>query len=81
MNPINNYRFGSYALLAIGLINLRYQTGSDQNLPKSLVLILAGGLTFLITFIPAAKNFLLKSVSKLISTGLLIALIAYSFLI
>ncbi|NBR38929.1 MAG: hypothetical protein EBT93_05835 [Alphaproteobacteria bacterium] len=38
MNPLNNYRFGSYAILAMGLINLRYQTGNDANLPKSLVL-------------------------------------------
>ena len=46
MNPLNNYRFGSYAILAMGLINLRYQTGSEQNLAKSLVLILSGALVF-----------------------------------
>ena len=40
MNPLNNYRFGSYAILAMGLINLRYQTGNDSNLSKSLVLII-----------------------------------------
>ena len=39
MASINNYRFGSYAILAMGLINLRYQTGSEANLSKSSVLI------------------------------------------
>lgn len=42
MNQLNNYRLGAYALLAIGLINLRYQTGSEGNLPKSSVLIIIG---------------------------------------
>ena len=81
MNPINNYRFGSYAILAMGLINLRYQTGNDANLAKSLVLIILGAVTFIATFIPALKAFLLKRVIKMIALIILALAIAYGFLI
>ena len=81
MNPLNNYRFGSYAILAIGLINLRYQTGTEQNLPKSLVLILSGALVFLITFIPALKALLTRKLIQRFALGLLLLLIAYGVLV
>jgi len=81
MNPINNYRFGSYAILAMGLINLRYQTGSDQNFAKSSLLVISGLIGFGMTFIPAVRNLLLKKITKMLSIGLLIGLIAYGFLI
>lgn len=81
MNPLNNYRFGSYAILAMGLINLRYQTGNDSNLSKSLVLIILGAVTFIATFIPALKALLLKRVSKMLAIIILVLAIAYGFLI
>lgn len=81
MNPINNYRFGAYAILAMGLINLRYQTGNDQNFAKSSLLIISGLIGFGMTFIPAARNLLIKKITKILSVGLLIGLIAYGFLI
>jgi uncharacterized membrane protein YjjP (DUF1212 family) len=43
---INNFRMAAYAALAAGLINLRYQTGAEANLSKSLVLIIPGALLF-----------------------------------
>ena len=81
MNPLNNYRFGSYAILAMGLINLRYQTGNDSNLSKSLVLIILGAVAFSATFIPALKALLLKRVSKMLAIIILVLAIAYGFLI
>jgi len=81
MNPLNNYRFGSYALLAMGLINLRYQTGSEANLPTSSFLITVGLLVFIATFIPKLSTFLLGKMVKKISLLLLIALIIYGILI
>ena len=81
MNPLNNYRFGSYALLAMGLINLRYQTGSEANLPTSSVLITIGLLVFIATFIPKPSSFLLGKKFKKISLLLLVALIIYGILI
>ena len=81
MNPLNNYRFGSYAILAMGLINLRYETGNDSNLSKSLVLIILGAVAFIATFIPVLKAILLKRVSKMLALIILVLAIAYGFLI
>lgn len=81
MNPINYYRFGSYAILAMGLINLRYQTGSEANLSKSSVLIVLGLVILLASFIPTIKDLFLKRVSKLLAIFILILAIAYGFLI
>jgi hypothetical protein len=81
MNPLNNYRFAAYALLATGLINLRYQTGSEGNLSKSSVLIFIGAVILGLTFIFKISNILLKRVTKLISLAAFVILIAYSFII
>ncbi len=81
MNPLNNYRFAAYALFATGLINLRYQTGSEGNLSKSSVLIFIGAVVLGSTFIPKVSNILLKKVTKLISLALFAVLIVYSFII
>ncbi|MFM8672489.1 MAG: hypothetical protein ACKODD_04145 [Candidatus Nanopelagicus sp.] len=81
MNPLNNYRFGSYAILAIGLINLRYQTGSDQNLAKSLVLILSGALVLILTFVPMMREFLIRKLTQKLALILLLLLVAYSLLV
>jgi len=81
MNPLNNYRFGSYAILSMGLINLRYQTGNDANLSKSSLLIILGAVAFIATFIPVFKTLLLKRVSKMLALIILVLAIAYGFLI
>ena len=81
MPPINNYRFGAYAILAMGLINLRYQTGADGNLSKSSVLIAIGAVVLLVTFIPRVTNFFMNRIVKLISLALLALCFAYGILI
>jgi hypothetical protein len=81
MNPLNYYRFGAYAILAMGLINLRYQTGSEANLPKSSALILLGLAVLLITFIPGFKNLFSLKISRVVGILGLIASIIYGFLI
>jgi len=81
MHPINNYRFGAYALFAMGLINLRYQTGSDGNLSKSSVLIAIGAIVLALTFIPKLNDFFMKKLVKSLSLILLAVLIAYGILI
>ena len=78
---INNYRYASYALLAIGLINLRYQTGNANNLNTSSVLIVLGIIGLLITFIPPLKSFLLKKSTQIIALTIFIAAIVYGFAI
>jgi hypothetical protein len=81
MNPLNNYRFGAYALFAMGLINLRYQTGSDGNLSKSSVLVAVGAIVLVLTFIPKLNVFFMKKLVKTLSLVLLAVLIAYGILI
>ena len=81
MHPINNYRFGAYALFAIGLINLRYQTGSDSNLSKSSVLVATGAIVLVLTFIPKLNDFFMKKLVKSLSLALLAVFIAYGLLI
>ena len=78
---INNYRYGAYALLAIGLINLRYQTGSANNFNNSSVLIGLGLIGLLITFIPKLKDYLSKQVVKNSALVIFIAAILYGFII
>ena len=81
MNQLNYYRFAAYALFATGLLNLRYQTGSEGNLSKSSVLILIGAVILGLTFITKFSNILMKRAVKLISLAAFIILIAYSILI
>ena len=81
MNPLNNYRFGAYALFAMGLINLRYQTGSDGNLSKSSVLVAVGTIVLVLSFIPKLNDFFMKKIVKSLSLILLVVLIAYGILI
>ena len=78
---INNYRYGAYALLAIGLINLRYQTGSANNFNNSSVLIGLGLIGLLLTFIPAVKSLLIRKVVKNSALVIFVAAILYGFII
>ncbi|CAN2178839.1 hypothetical protein MCEMRE217_00236 [Candidatus Nanopelagicaceae bacterium] len=71
---------GGYLLLAVGLINLRYQTGQADNLGKSLTLIVPGALLLAITFIDGGKKWLQTTVAA--ATVLTVGgiLLAYSFI-
>jgi uncharacterized membrane protein len=76
MQRINNFRMGGYLLLAVGLINLRYQTGQDDNLAKSLTLVIPGALLLAITFVDAGRKWLhTKAATALVLTvgGILLA--------
>lgn len=71
---------GGYLLLAVGLINLRYQTGQDNNLGKSLTLIIPGALLLAITFIDAGKKWLhTKAATAIVIAGGGL-LVIYSFI-
>ncbi len=67
---INNYRMGGYLLLAIGLINLRYQTGQSEILKSSLLIIVPGVLLLIATWIPAIAKLLLPKSSQIMITTL-----------
>ena len=57
---LNNYRMASYLLLAIGLINLRYQTGKEGVFNNSFVIFAPGILMLLITFLKPAHSLLAR---------------------
>ncbi|CAB4682847.1 unannotated protein [freshwater metagenome] len=57
---LNNYRMASYLLLAIGLINLRYQSGNEGVLVNSLTVIIPGTAMLLISFIKGVHDFLAR---------------------
>ena len=57
---LNNYRMASYLLLAIGLINLRYQTGKDGVLINSAAIFIPGFIALSLTFVKGAHGFLAK---------------------
>ena len=57
---LNNYRMASYLLLAIGLINLRYQSGKDGVIGNSLAIIIPGVAMLLITFAKGSHSLLAR---------------------
>ena len=57
---LNNYRMASYLLLAIGLINLRYQTGKDEVFNNSFAIFAPGIAMLLITFLKSAHALLAR---------------------
>ena len=75
---INNYRMGGYLLLAIGLINLRYQSGQSEVLRSSLLIIVPGTLLMIATCIPEIDKLLIPKSSKILVTivGTLLAFYA-----
>ena len=71
---------GGYLLLAVGLINLRYQTGKNSVLAHSLILIIPGALLLASTFSDSGKKWLhTKAATAIVITcgGLLLM---YSFI-
>ncbi|CAB4880359.1 unannotated protein [freshwater metagenome] len=77
---MGNYRMGAYALIAVGLINLRYQSGQANVLTHSLIIAIPGLVIFLLTFVKSARTFLLRKETKAISAALGLLLIAYAAL-
>ena len=71
---------GGYLLLAIGLINLRYQTGKSSVLAHSLLLIVPGAVLLASTFTSAGKNALNKKAATAIVITVGGLLVIYSFI-
>ena len=63
---INNYRMGGYLLLAIGLINLRYQSGQSEVLRSSLLIIVPGTLLLIASWLPAIAKLLIPKSSQIL---------------
>lgn len=72
---------GAYAALAVGLINLRYQTGAESNLVKSLALIIPGGLLLLATLTSLGKKWLGSRTAAVVVSTVGGLLLIYSFIV
>jgi len=71
----------AYAALAVGLINLRYQTGSEGNLAKSAALFIPGALLLAVSLTSFGRKWLeSKTAAAIVITGGGLLLI-YSFIL
>ena len=77
---MTNYRWGGYLLVALGLINLRYQTGQSNVLTHSLIIILPGALLLIATWTKPLAATLAKKSVKIAAMIIGLALVAYSLL-
>ncbi len=77
-NLINNYRMGGYLLIAIGLINLRYQTGHSNVVGHSLIVIVPGALLLSFTWISSLSKVLELRLTKVLALGLGLALVGFA---
>ncbi len=71
---------GGYLLIAIGLINLRYQSGQSNVVTNSLTIIIPGTLILIATWIPPLAKVLNRGISKIATLVIGLALIAYAVL-
>ncbi len=71
---------GGYLLLALGLINLRYQTGKSSVLAHSLLLVVPGALLLASTFTSVGRDQLNKKAATAIVITVGGLLVVYSFI-
>ena len=77
-NLINNYRMGGYLLIAIGLINLRYQSGQSNVLGRSLIIIVPGALLLGSTWISSFSKVLDRRSTKVLALSLGLVLVGFA---
>ncbi len=70
----------AYAMIATGLINWDYQRSTPNIVAKSFFIIIPGVLLIALTFIPAAKQFLMSKSARYAIALVGIAALAYAFL-
>lgn len=72
---------GAYAALAMGLINLQYQSGSDNNLVKSLALVAPALIVLGLSFTEKGRNLFQRKTAAPLGIILGLLALAYSFLV
>ena len=71
----------AYAALAVGLINLRYQTGAENNFGKSAALFIPGALLLLVSLTTLGKKWLESRTAAAIVITVGGSLLIYSFVL
>jgi FtsH-binding integral membrane protein len=73
MHPLTPLRWMSYMLIALGLINWRYQSGEALSARNSLLIIAVGALLVLLLFLPktarAFSNRIVKAIAWAVVSG------------
>ena len=64
----NNYRMGGYLLLAVGLINWRYQNEDAGIASRSLLIAIPGVVIITMTFIKGLESFMASKVGLAVLT-------------
>ena len=75
---MTNYRWGGYLLIAMGLLNLRYQTGQPGVLTNSLIILTPGAVILVMSFIPKTAALLNTKIAQRISLVVGIAAIIFA---
>ena len=75
---MTNYRLGGYLLVAIGLLNLRYQTGEPGVVRNSLIILAPGALILILSFIPKTAEMLNTKTAQKISIVIGLASILFA---
>ncbi len=75
---MTNYRWGGYLLVAMGLLNLRYQTGEPGVVTKSLIILTPGVVILIMSFIPKTARLLDTKLAQRISLVVGIAAIIFA---
>ena len=80
MTSLNYLRYVAYALFAIGLINLRYQSGESDLALRTLIIVGTGILIFSLTYLKAGQTILNHSLGKVLAWLLAIAATLFAIL-
>jgi hypothetical protein len=82
MNKVmrNNYRMGGYLLLAVGLINWRYQNEDAGIASRSLLIAIPGVIIIAMTFIKPLDKFLASRAGMSVVTVVGAVLVGLSLL-
>ncbi|KRO72117.1 MAG: hypothetical protein ABS00_01015 [Actinobacteria bacterium BACL2 MAG-120920-bin34] len=80
MSPLSYLRYLAYALFALGLINLRYQTGASDLFLKTVVISGTGVIIFALTYLNFGKALFAKSFGRTITWIIGIAAIIFAII-
>jgi amino acid transporter len=73
MHPLTPLRWMSYMLIALGLINWRYQSAEPGTFNNSMVIIAIGAILLIATFVPQVSTYFtrppLKFIAWIVSVG------------
>ena len=80
MSPLSYLRYLAYAHFALGLINLRYQTGASDLFLKTVLISGTGVIIFALTYLDFGKALFAKSFGRTITWVIGIAAIIFAII-